>query len=155
MSAACRIRTFSSALALLASGTAISAGIAQQPPAKSRSVPHKDPELATILGIVIPGGGQFYADRYGKGLIVLGGTAAGTAIAIDAAHNQCNGHSCSNSGLQAVGIVGAALAWGYGWVTASRDVRRRNDQMLTGTSFAPFLDRRNGRLLAGLTFDTR
>ena len=52
--------------------------------------------------------------------------------------------------VQTAGIVVAALAWGYGWVTAGNDARLRNNQMLN-TSLTPYLDGRNGRMLAGFS----
>lgn len=126
--------------------------------AKSRSTPYKDPALATALSVLIPGGGQLYAGRLGKGLAVLGGTAAAIGIAVDANQSsRCDGggHSCNVHGVQTVAIVGAVAVWGYGWLTAGSDARRRNAQMLNGTSIAPFLDEHNGRMVAGFSLKTR
>jgi hypothetical protein len=124
--------------------------------ATSRSLPHKDPTVATVLSVIIPGGGQAYATRYGKAAIIFAGTAAGVAIAIDAANSTCTGNdTCNHHSVQTIGIVTAALIWGYGWATAAGDARLHNNQMLLNTSLAPVLDRRNGRLLAGLRLAIR
>ncbi|HEY2378087.1 MAG TPA: hypothetical protein VGH98_19080 [Gemmatimonadaceae bacterium] len=127
-------------------------------PARSRSAPYKDPELATVVGVLVPGGGQLYAGRYGKGLGLFAASAVGVALALDSRHsNRCSvGISCSSDALKAGGIVIAALGWGFGWATAARDARKQNSQMLNNArSWVPFLERRDGRLLAGLALATR
>lgn len=125
---------------------------AQQPDAKSHTFPHRDPQVATILGVLVPGGGQIYATRYGKGLVLLGGAAVGIGLAIDANQNACpHGGTCGYDAVKAGGIIGAAILWGIGWWTAAADARLYNTQMLRGMSFAPYLDRRNGQMVAGLS----
>jgi len=125
--------------------------IGQMSTAKSRSLPHKDPTLATVFGVLFPGGGQLYAERWGKAAGIIGTAAVGTGIALDASFDKCGDKpSCHMSVVQTTGIVVAALAWGYGWVTAGTDARLRNNQMLN-TSVAPYIDRRNGRMLAGFS----
>jgi TM2 domain-containing membrane protein YozV len=110
--------------------------------------------LATIFGIVLPGAGQLYVERYGKAAAIFGGAAVATGIAIDASHNGCTGSCHGVSPVQTGGIVAAVLIWGYGWATAGSDARRRNTQMLN-TTLTPFLDERNGRMLAGFSFAPR
>ena len=158
MSAGACIRRFSSIAALAACATAFgAAGAQQRAPAKSYSTPYKDPELATVLSVLVPGGGQLYTERWGKGIGLLGASAAFAAIAIDASNSKCTvGNNCNTHAVETAAIIAGAVAWGYGWATAGRDARRRNSQMLNnGSSFAPFLDRRNGQLLAGLALRTR
>jgi len=142
-----RIRKLSS-VAVLAACTALSSAVhAQQTtPAISRQLPHKDPMTATILGIVFPGGGQIYTERWGKAVGIFTGTAAAVGLAIDAANN-------GQHDIETVWIVGAVAVWGYGWLTAGSDAERRNTQMLN-TTFAPFLDRYNGHWVAGLSLAT-
>lgn len=108
-----------------------------------------------MFGVVFPGGGQLYAERFGKAAAIFGGTAAATAIAIDGSHHDCTGTCHGVSPVQTGGIVAAVLIWGYGWVTAGADARMRNNQMLNTSSLTPFLDGRNGRMLAGFSFATR
>jgi hypothetical protein len=125
---------------------------AQQPDAKARAFVHRDPQLATILGVLIPGGGQFYAGRWGKGLALFGGAAVGVGLAIDANQNACpHGGTCGYDAVKAGGIIAAAALWGVGWWTAAADARLYNTQMLRGVTFSPFLDRHNGQMVAGLT----
>lgn len=114
--------------------------------ASTKLVPHKDPQVATVVGLLIPGGGQFYTERYGKGAGVFAGTLAGVAIAVNAGHSD-------NTEIETIGYVGAGLVWAYGWITAARDARLFNDQMLQPTA-VPFINRRNQRLLVGVTLST-
>jgi len=157
MSAAVEMRKLLSAIALAACAAIPNTVRAQQPTsvAASRPVPHKDPQVATILGVLIPGAGQFYAGRYGKAAAVFAGTLLPAGIAVDAHNNHCDAGPCTpNRSVQTVAIGTAVLVWGYGWVTAGHDARLHNDQRLN-TTFAPFLDRHDGRVLAGLTLATR
>ena len=155
MSAALHFREVITTIALATCGAAPLA-LAQQPvtakTARSKPLARKDPEVATILGVVIPGAGQVYTERYGKAAMIMGGTAAGVAIAIDVSSRDCNpaGH-CNNNAVEVVSIAGAAALWAFGWVTAGADARLHNNQMLNQSSFAPFVDEKNGRLVAGLT----
>lgn len=151
-----RIRKFSSAIGLAAcAAAAYSVGAQETVRATSRPLPHKDPEVATIVGVLVPGGGQFYATRYGKAAGVFLGTAAAVAIAVDAANNDCSGGGpCHQHSIETIGVVTAALIWGYGWATAANDARMYNTQRLN-TTLAPVLHRgSNGRLLAGLQLTT-
>ena len=150
------IKIFSSVVALVACAASFGNAGAQQPiAAKSYSTPYKDPNLATVLSVVVPGGGQLYAERWGKGLGLFGGTAAAVGIAINASNSRCTvGNTCNTHAVETGAIIAGALVWGYGWATAGRDARLRNNQMLNGSSFAPFLDRRDGRTFAGVALRT-
>ena len=149
------IRKFLSIVALAVCAAPPGVARAQSARAQPHSVPYKNPTTATIIGVLVPGGGQLYAERYGKGGALLGGAAVAVGIAIDASHRKCaDGKTCGIPPAQTGGIIVAALLWGYGWATAAHDARLFNAQRLNGTSFAPFLKQRNGRLLAGLTLPT-
>ena len=152
MSAVSSIRTLSLLIVLVASAVPPASARAQEPTtvAKTKTLPVKDPQLATIVGVIIPGGGQLYSSRYGKGLILLLGSAAGVGIAVDANHSCTGGRTCNRASVEALGIGGAVILWAYGWATAATDARLFNTQRLNHTGFAPFIDRRNGRTLAGL-----
>lgn len=92
----------------------------------------KDGGTATLLSILLPGGGQFYTDRPGKGAAILGayvvGAAAGLASykAGSCSSGNLGGYSytlCSKdetAGLYA-GLAVAGVAWLYGAFTASGD----------------------------------
>ena len=149
------ISKFLSVVALAVCAIAPGGARAQSTPAQPHSVPYKNPTTATIIGVLVPGGGQLYAERYGKGGALLGGTAVAVGIAIDASHRKCaQGKECGIPPAQTGGIIVAAVLWGYGWATAAHDARLFNTERLTGRAVAPFLDQRNGRLLAGLTLPT-
>jgi hypothetical protein len=158
MSAGVSVRKFS-LLVLLAACTLWSGSASAQqvgPIAKTQTLPVKDPQLATVIGVLIPGGGQLYASRYGKGLALLLGSAATIGIAVDANRSHCSvANTCNRTAVVTAGIGSAVVLWGFGWVTAANDARRFNAQMLNRTSLVPFLDRRNGQLLAGLALHTR
>ena len=149
-----RARVFSFVVALMTATIALPTAGAQQPgPAATKPLPHKDPTAATVYGILLPGAGQLYAERFGKAAAVFAGTAAAVAIAVDASHTKCTG-SCGISPVQKGGIAVAVLIWGYGWATAAHDARMFNTQrLLNQSSLAPYLDRRNGRLLAGFNLE--
>jgi len=147
MISAVGIRRLSLTVALVTWAAAPVLARAQQTSTASvKLVPHKDPQVATVVGLLVPGGGQFYAERYGKAAGVFAGTLAAVAIAVDANHSD-------NTEIATPAFIVAALIWGYGCVTAARDARLFNDQMLH-TTLTPFLDRQNGRFLAGLTLST-
>lgn len=158
MFAGVSIRRFSFIVAA-AAGAALS-GVARAqkvaPVARTQTLPVKDPMLATVIGILVPGGGQLYTSRYGKGLGLLLGSAAGVAIAVDANHSRCEvANTCNRQAVVVAGIASAAVLWAWGWATAANDARLFNTQRLNRTSFAPFLDRRNGQTVAGLALITR
>jgi hypothetical protein len=152
MFAAIPLRKFLLVAAVALCAPPVGPARAQQPDAKSKAFPHRDPQVATILGVLVPGGGQIYATRYGKGLVLMGGAAVGIGLAIDANQNACpHGGTCGYDVVKAGGIIGAAILWGIGWWTAAADARLYNTQMLRGVSFAPYLDRHNGQMVAGLS----
>lgn len=144
-----------SVIAIAAAAVTLSASVrAQQPsPAlKPQPIGYKDPQLATLLGILVPGGGQLYADRVGKGIVLLGGSAAAIAIAVHGATSTCGVQSsCGSSSATTGGVLAAVLLWGYGWATAARDARLHNEDLLSGgSSFAPFIDGHGSATVAGI-----
>jgi hypothetical protein len=131
---------------LLGVGLTLAPAIAraqQTATASTTLVPHKDPQLATVVGLLVPGGGQFYTERYGKAAGVFAGTLAGVAIAVNAGHSD-------NTSVETIGYVGAGLVWAYGWLTAANDARLFNAQRIHTTA-VPFISRRNQRLIIGIT----
>lgn len=158
MSAGVPIRHFSLLVGLVACALSSASARAQQPTtvARTQTLPVKDPQLATVIGVLVPGGGQLYTSRYGKGLALLLGSASGVGIAVDVSRSRCTvANTCNRTAVEAAAIASAVVLWGYGWATAGNDARLFNTQRLNRTSFAPFLDRRDGRTLAGLALSTR
>ena len=97
----------------------------------------KDPNAATSLSFIFPGGGQYYAGFPGKGLAI-------TAIAIGAPiigyanvngeyttcyNSQFNGQRCSTRRdytPAAIGLGVGIATWLYGIATAAPDAQRWN-----------------------------
>lgn len=158
MSAGGWIRRFSLPIVAAACAGLPAPARAQRPTevARVKTLPVKDPMLATVIGVLVPGGGQLYTSRYGKGLTLLLGSAAGVAIAVDANHSRCTvANTCNRDAVVVAGFASAAVLWGFGWATAAHDARLFNTQRLNRTGFVPFIDRRNGRTIAGLSLATR
>jgi hypothetical protein len=89
----------------------------------------KDPALATVLSVILPGGGQFYSERSGKGVVILGTSLLGGAAALSYQSSQCvrnGGTSCTAKELLNAGVAAAAVGWLFGVVTAGDDARRFN-----------------------------
>ena len=130
---------------------------AQRPTSVLRSPPngYRYPALATALSVILPGGGQFYTGRSVKGALILAGTVVSATISIDGANHPCGTNPsgvCGNGVNENLGIVGMLAFWAYGWATAAGDARQHNADLVNGTTgFAPFLDRRSGRTMAGLS----
>jgi hypothetical protein len=117
------------ALLALASTAVLSLG------AQTRDLPAlKDPVRATILGIAVPGGGQFYAGRPEKGAVLLASTALTAGLAYQAATvpRVCFDFRCGpRDHAQVALLAGTAVAlWSYGFVTAAQDVHTYNRRTL-------------------------
>lgn len=96
---------------------------------QSQPIGYKDPQLATILGVILTGGGQFYAGRPAKGALLLGGSAAAILFAAqESKPSICTGQ-CSNSDAMVLGVGAAIMLWGYGWLTASKDAQLHNEAL--------------------------
>lgn len=87
-------------------------------------VSQKDPGLATVISLFIPGGGHLYAGESRKGATILG-VAYGSLIA-GAATTSCSfGSGCRTWPIY-VGVLGYLGAWAYGVADASNAARRAN-----------------------------
>jgi hypothetical protein len=108
-----RVTTFILALFLATAG---------QLSAQQRAQGFKDPGTATILSVVIPGGGQFYSGETGKGAMILG-VGMGGLIVGSALTASSNDASATPFLLGTVAYLGA---WVYGIADASESARRMN-----------------------------
>jgi hypothetical protein len=88
---------------------------AQQPPAG-----YKDPGIATIISVLVPGGGQMYSGETKRGAMLLGiglgGVMVGSALTI-------------GSTSAAPALLGSLIylgSWGYGIMDASDSANRMN-----------------------------
>lgn len=103
--------------------------------AQTRDLPDiKDPVRATILGIAVPGGGQFYAGRPEKGAVLLASTAltAGLAYHVATAPRFCLSFRCGPRDHAQVALLAgtAAALWSLGFLTAAQDVHAYNRRTL-------------------------
>lgn len=132
MRAVIHIRRLSLSVTLALAGVCGTAAAQQPSPSvKMQPIGYKDPQLATLLGVLITGGGQLYTGRTGKGALLLVGSIASVAVALHGAQSTCGvGASCGSSGAETAGIVAAVALWGYGWATAAHDADLHNEQLL-------------------------
>lgn len=91
----------------------------------------KDGATATIFSVLIPGAGQMYAGRGGKGFVIFAlsagsALAAANAIKCDTTYSFSNTNCESNA--QAFWIVGG-ISWLYGVLTANGDVEEHNSRI--------------------------
>jgi len=76
----------------------------------TRSAEYRSPRTATVLAVLLVGGGHFYSDEAGRGALLLGISAAGTAVAVRAfAHCWNAADACERD--DRVMIAGAAVGW--------------------------------------------
>lgn len=129
--------------------------------------PHyKNPTKATLLSVVVPGGGQLYAGERGKGLfLLLGSSAALVGGAVLSTWESDYDYTCSSGNCidpdaydpnYTPMIVGAGLAgalWLYGLVDASKAARRANRKRgrLASVAVAAVPVVRGGTLQPGLS----
>jgi hypothetical protein len=93
----------------------------------------KGETMATLLGIVFPGGGHYYAGEPGRGALITAGTmllsSAGLAVGL-ASCGELEGTTSSNCDSGSVAatllIFGGLAVWTYGAIDAHRAVRREN-----------------------------
>lgn len=96
---------------------------------------YKDPGTATLMSVVVPGGGQLYSGDTRKGLTLLGvglgGLTIGTMMSFSSMGLSCGDTSCESEGsaLPAVlGYVAYLGSWVYGIMDASDSAHRMNAQ---------------------------
>jgi hypothetical protein len=87
--------------------------------------PQKDPTLGVVLSVILPGAGQFYAHRVGKGLAILG--VYSTGIALAARPVKCTSSTCASDD-RSIWLVAAGAAWLLGVVSAGEDVSDWNSE---------------------------
>lgn len=97
-------------------------------------VGYKDPGTATLLSVVVPGGGQLYAGDTKRGLTLLGvgmgGLALGTAMTVGSADVDCDDDfDCeddTNYLPMAAGYLVFLGSWVYGIIDADDSAQRMN-----------------------------
>jgi hypothetical protein len=99
------------------------------------------------LGLYIPGAGQIYAGRYGKGLAIFGIAGGGWVLTVASCGGELR-EECVGNAL--VGVAAMFGAWGYGVLSAPGDARDYNEARARGIAVQPVLERRVGRTGLGL-----
>lgn len=128
-----RWRTSPSALVLgyLLAGTATTGLMSQTPTPISASHPlgWKNPTIASVVGTIVPGAGQFYAGEHLRGASILLATAGAAGMGVlgyyaaDAETGEARQRSIA---LEVVGFGVAAIGWIGSAVDAPRAAHRAN-----------------------------
>jgi TM2 domain-containing membrane protein YozV len=106
--------------------------------------PLKSETMAATWSELVPGGGQFYAGKPGKGFVLLGVAVGGAAIAF-----SCDaGVECLPNLV--LGSLVSLASVAVGRLTAPGDAREYNEKHARRTAIAPVLDRHDGRTGLGL-----
>lgn len=88
---------------------------------------YKDPGTATIIGVLVTGGGQMYAGETSKGLKLLaigaGSMIAGEVLTISSCSSL---NTTCSAGPIAVGALVYLGTWAYGLMDAGDAARRHN-----------------------------
>ena len=125
----------------------------------------KDPGTATAMGLLFPGAGQLYAGRSGKGLGLLGLSAAAVvggaaASSTDKCTTTVEGtgnvysQTCTEGkrGPLYAGVGVAVVSWLYGAFSAAGDARDANEEAHRHARATPMLERTGGRTELGLAY---
>ena len=124
---------------------------------------YKDPGTATLLSVVVPGGGQIYSGETQKGLLLLGGGLAGLVLGA-AMTTSSAGVSCdddfdceddTNYAPAALGYLTYLGTWIYGIIDADDSAARMNAsrsiaRALSG-DVAPLVTSSGGDTAVGIT----
>lgn len=114
-------------------------GAYAQQPAAAGIQGYRDPGIATLYSVALPGGGQFYSSETGRGLLILGGSSAavvaGTALSREA---SCKYDGSSPYGVACdeanhipltIGLLASAGIWGFGIWDARKSAERHNAKL--------------------------
>lgn len=120
----------------------------------------KDPGTATLISVLVVGGGQMYAGELGRGLLMLGGAygavIAGAVLSSSASVDFNTGELDEGSLAPLyIGVLAATGIWIYGIVDAAPSARRMNAKrgLASGARVGPVLaTSRGGQQLLGLKF---
>lgn len=119
------------ALAVLLAGTSVSA---QQQQAATQAKP-KEPGTATLISVLVTGGGQMYSDEVGRGMTMLGVSLGSIVLGAVASspescsYNSLTGTATCGGGSSAplyIGMLVAAGTWVYSIMDAGPAARRYN-----------------------------
>lgn len=140
-------------------------GLIVQPVAAQSSNPnldqvkYKDPGTATLLAVMVTGGGHLYAGEAGKGLLLMlaGGGAFLVGTAMTTASSDDVGYYSYESDINWTPfVIGSAVylgTWIYGIADAPKAARRTNAKNGLGATpiqIAPYLIRDKGNTEGGI-----
>ena len=91
---------------------------------QTHSAGYKDPGIATLVSVLIPGGGQLYSGETRKGLTLLGVGVGAPTLGLMVAMSSPN----TSVAPLALASVAALGAWVYGIADASSSAQRMNTQ---------------------------
>lgn len=131
--------------------------------AQSATLPvgYKDPGVAAVFGLIIPGAGQFYSERPVKGALVLAGYAGSVIAGLTVYQRSLDDctttpppnpvFSCNvKYGALWAGGLGAAVFWLGGAISAVGDAHRHNESLVRSTSLRPLIDYRGDAMRVGV-----
>ena len=145
-----RLAVYAFAVSLPLSSLAAQSPISPTPTAANAAAPQKDAGVATVLGFVIPGGGQYYAEAPVKGLAITVATATAVGIGISRSHGTVYRNEMRIVPVTAANPLGiefrnvwvkgadhrpayagalvGGIVWAYGIFSAPADARRANER---------------------------
>ncbi len=90
--------------------------------------PVKDAGVATVIGLLIPGGGQYYAEATGKGLLYTAGAGGAVVMGHQMSHGARDRGYIEPADRRpfAIGAVVGGAIWLLGALDAPNDARRAN-----------------------------
>lgn len=126
-----RISFIACALLVAAQSAVAQGGLAARTP--------KDPGVATLISVLITGGGQMYAGETGRGAAMLGIGLGSLVLGASLSSPSCStaefGTDCSiNTTPLTIGILAYVGTWIYGIADASQSVHRQNRKMLSASA---------------------
>ena len=120
-------------------------------------MPYKDPGTATLISVLITGGGHIYAGETGKGAALLGIGIGAPIIGLVASSStvsaSCDFYSCSDDTNYTPLLIGFAAglgAWIYGIADSGKAAHRMNAKQGLSMTVRPEPMMVHGNLKAGL-----
>lgn len=116
----------------VAAGVALVGQVAhgQQNSSSVNMLGYKDPGTATLIGVLVTGGGQFYSGETTKGATLLGIGLGSLVVGASASGVSCSGYSCSsNTAPLLLGTLAYFGTWIYGIMDAGNAARRHNTSL--------------------------
>lgn len=90
---------------------------------------YRDPTIALVIGLLVPGGGQFYTGETGRGALYLGISVGAPLLGEMVSASTCNDYvgTCSLTPMY-LGVAAALASWIYGAVKAQSSAEAMNQR---------------------------